>query len=61
MGDTTFDLVGTIHSSNRTLKRFGEKVVIKGNKLYASTHSTNEPRCYMFVEKTNQHGCLVGT
>ena len=41
------------------MKRFGEKVVIKGNKLYASTHSTNEPRCYMFVEKTNQHGCLV--
>ena len=59
VGDTTFDLVGTIHSPNRTLKRFGEKVVIKGNKLYASTHSTNEPRCYMFVEKTNQHGCLV--
>ena len=59
IGDTTFDLVGTIKSPDLSSKRFGEKVVIKGNKLYASTYSTNLPRCYMFTKTTNQHGCEV--
>ena len=59
IGDTTFDLVGTIKSPDLSSKRFGEKVVIKGNKLYASTYSTDLPRCYMFTKTTNKHGCEV--
>tara|TARA_B100001093_G_scaffold215047_1_gene206347 strand:+ start:25076 stop:34474 length:9399 start_codon:yes stop_codon:yes gene_type:complete len=59
IGDTTYDLIGTIKSPDLSSKRFGEKVVIKGNKLYASTHTTDFPRCYMFVKTTNEHGCEV--
>ena len=59
IGDVTFDLVGVIKSPDKDIKRFGEKVVLNKNKLYISSHSTDNPKCFMFQKATNEFGCEV--
>lgn len=59
VGDVTFDLVGVIKSPDKDIKRFGEKVVLNKNKLYISSYSTDNPKCFMFQKTTNEFGCEV--
>ena len=59
IGDTTYDLVGTIKTPNTKIKQFGENVVLKSNKLYVSTFSSDTPRTYMFLKTINEYGCEV--
>lgn len=57
IGDTTYDLIGTILPPTEQTRRFGENVVIKKNKIFVTNPSSLNPSCFYFNKKINEHGC----